>query len=323
MRLIDVLLNPVVVIGVIILIVNTKLRTRLAQKIGVFLGTFTNVTMGTMNSLGLKIFAAIVVLIVISAMALRFLVVIPAGFTGVYVLFGKVSATELHSGINFVNPLGRVVKMSTRTEEYTMSIANAEGQRLGDDSISALTNEGLNVKLDITVLYHLDESKADDIYKNVGLNFVEKVIRPSIRSIIREEVAKYSAKEIYSDKREELSVEILQKLETDLKDRGIIVEDVLLRNVQLPAQLAKSIQDKLTAEQEAQKYDFVLDKATKEAERKRIEARGQRDSQQIINESLTDRYLEYLYIQSLKDREGTIYVPTNPDNGLPMFKNVP
>ncbi len=323
MWLIDVLLNPVVVVGVIILIVNTKLRAKLIEKVRLVLSGATDVTIKGMNSFGLKLIAAVIVLVVIGAIALRFLVVIPAGFTGVYVLFGKVSPNELHSGINFVNPLGKVIKMSTRTEQYTMSIANAEGQRLGDDSISALTNEGLNVKLDITVLYHLDEDKADEIYKNVGLNFVEKVIRPSIRSIIREEVAKYSAKEIYSDKREELSIRIMEKLEADLKNRGIVVEDVLLRNVQLPAQLTKSIQDKLTAEQEAQKYDFVLDKERKEAERKRIEAKGQRDSQQIINESLTDRYLEYLYIQSLKDREGTIYVPTNPDNGLPMFKNIP
>jgi len=285
-------------------------------------GTATD-TIRRMTNAFSKVSAGVVVLIILGLVALKSITVIPAGATGVFELFGSVSDGELHSGINLINPLGRVVKMSIRTEEYTMSVASSEGQMKGDDSINALTNEGLEVKLDITILYHLEEESASDIYTNVGLNFVEKVIRPSIRAIIREEVAKYSAKEIYSNKREELTESITIQLEEDPLDRGIILEDVLLRNVELPAKLAASIQDKLTAEQESQRYDFVLEKETKEAERKRIEAAGQRDSQKIINESLTDRYLEYLYIQSLQDREGTIYVPTSPDNGLPLFRNVP
>jgi hypothetical protein len=101
-----------------------------------------------------------------------------------------------------------------------------------------------------------------------------------------------------------------------------VLEEVLLRNVQLPPKLAQSIEEKLTAEQEAQRYDFVLDREKKEAERKRIEAEGQRDSQTIINQSLSPEYLNYLYLTSLKDREGTIYVPVNSDNGIPLFRNL-
>lgn len=279
--------------------------------------------MDAVKNIASKISIPIIILIIGVIIFIKSIVIVPAGYTGVFELFGRVSDNELHSGINLINPLGRVIKMSIRTEDYTMSIVGEEGQYKGDDSISALTNEGLEVKLDITVLFHLLEEKASDLYKNIGLDFAQVVIRPSIRSIIREEVAKFSAKEIYSDKREELSANIYTRLEDDLSARGIILEDVLLRNVALPAKLAQSIQEKLTAEQEAQRYDFILQKEEKEAERKRVEAAGQRDSQEIINESLTDRYLEYLYIQSLKDREGTIYVPTNPDNGLPLFRNVP
>ncbi|NCS31946.1 prohibitin family protein [bacterium] len=270
-----------------------------------------------------KASVTIVVGVILLIIVVRSVVIIPAGAVGVFTLFGKVQDTELQSGFNIINPLGEVTKLSIRTEEYTMSIATAEGNIKGDDSIVALTNEGLEVKLDMTILYHLNQDEASEVYRMVGLNFVEKVIRPSIRSIIREEVSRLSAKEIYSVKREELSADITTNLEATLADRGIVLEDVLLRNVELPIKLAQSIQEKLTAEQESERYDFVLDKEKKEADRKRIEAAGQRDSQSIISESLSPAYLQFLYIESLKDREGTMYVPVSPDNGLPLFKNLP
>jgi len=270
-----------------------------------------------------KASVTIVVGVILLIIVVRSVVIIPAGAVGVFTLFGKVQDTELQSGFNIINPLGEVTKLSIRTEEYTMSIATAEGNIKGDDSIAALTNEGLEVKLDMTILYHLNQDEASEVYRMVGLNFVEKVIRPSIRSIIREEVSRLSAKEIYSVKREELSADITTNLEATLADRGIVLEDVLLRNVELPIKLAQSIQEKLTAEQESERYDFVLDKEKKEADRKRIEAAGQRDSQSIISESLSPAYLQFLYIESLKDREGTMYVPVSPDNGLPLFKNLP
>ena len=203
-----------------------------------------------------------------------------------------------------------------------MSIIQSEGDKKTADAISALTKEGLQVDLDITVLYHLDEEKASDVFKNVGLNYIEKIIRPSIRSGIREVVANYEAKDIYSEKREEATMQIRDRLKTDIDPRGIIIEDVLLRNVNLPDKLAGAIQEKLTAEQEAQRYDFVLEREEKEAQRKIIEAEGQRDAQTIINQSLTPRYLEYLYIRELKDREGTIYVPIDANNGLPLFRGL-
>jgi regulator of protease activity HflC (stomatin/prohibitin superfamily) len=204
-----------------------------------------------------------------------------------------------------------------------MSITPTEGKKMGNDSITALTKEGLNVDLDITVLYHLVEDRASDVYKNLGLNYEEKVIRPAIRASIREVVAQYEAKDIYSEKREEATLGLENYLKQTIEDRGIEVEQVLLRNVNLPEKLANSIQEKLQAEQEAQRMKFVLEKESQEAERKRIEAAGQRDAQKIINESLSEQYLDYLYINSLKDRQGTIYVPTSPSSGMPVFKNIP
>ncbi len=250
------------------------------------------------------------------------IVIVDAGETGVYSLFGRVKDSELRSGFHLVIPLARVTKMSIRTEEYTMSIAQGEGKKYNADAISALTKEGLSVDLDITVLYHLEEEKASDIYKNVGLTYEEKIIRPTIRTAIRDIIAQYEAKDIYSEKREEAAKKILGNLKQVLDARGLIAEEVLLRNVALPARLTTSIQEKLQAEQEAEKYDFILEKEKKEKERKIIEAEGQRDAQKIINQSLSTNYLYYLYISNLRDREGTVYVPTSPGTGMPLFRDI-
>jgi len=263
---------------------------------------------------GLAAALAIVALVVL----INSIVIIPAGETGVYHLFGKVRDNEVSSGIHLINPLASIVRLSIRTEQYTMSVATTEGQRLGDDSIEALTKEGLKVHLDMTVLYHLEEDKASDVYREIGVNYDEKILRPAVRTAIRDIIALYEAKDIYSDMREEAVRLIKVQLEETIGPRGLVVEEVLLRNVALPAMLTGAIENKLTAEQEAERYDFVLERETKEAERKRIEAEGQRDAQTIINQSLTDRYLQYLYVQNLQNREGTIYVPYD----MPLFRGM-
>lgn len=269
-----------------------------------------------------KLSVLAIVLVVITIIVIRFIVIIPPGKVGVYQLFGSVSTQAYNSGIHFVNPLGTMTEMDTRTQDYTMTITEGEGRVLKPDVISTLTKEGLSVDLDITVLYHLVGDKAPEIYKTIGLDYDEKIIRPTIRSAIREVVALYEAKELYSEKRGEAVQKLVQTMKTTLEPRGFYLEEALLRNVKLPDKLTASIEEKLTADQEAQRMEFVLLKEQQEAERKRIEAAGQRDAQKIINESLSDRYLEYLYINSLKDRLGTIYVPTNPQNGMPLFKSL-
>ena len=252
------------------------------------------------------------------------IVIVDAGETGVYSLFGRVKDNELKSGFHLVIPLAKVTKMSIRTEEYTMSIAQGEGKIAGADAITSLTKEGLSVDLDMTVLFRIEEEKASDIYRTVGIrsDIDEKIIRPSIRTSIRDVIAQYEAKDIYSEKRQEAAEKIKEALSGDLGQRGIIIEEVLLRNVALPQTLSVAIQEKLQAEQEAQKYDFILQKEAKEKERKVIEAEGQRDAQKIINESLSTNYLYYLYINSLKDRAGTVYVPTGTTSGMPLFRDL-
>ncbi len=255
-------------------------------------------------------------------LSFRSVVIVGAGETGVVSLFGKVRDGELSSGFHVVNPFVKVQKMSIRTEQYTMSIAANEGQVAGDDSIRSLTKEGLDVDIDFTALYRLDEQMASDIYREVGLDYVNKLIRPEIRGVIRDVVSQYEAKELYSEKRQEASARMESMLKETLEPRGLVMEEAVIRNVQLPASLAQAIQEKLASEQEAQRYDFVLQKERKEAERKIIEAEGQRDAQTIINESLSPEYLNYLYIKELKERAGTIYVPIGTESGMPIFKGV-
>lgn len=274
-----------------------------------------------LGKLGRRIALAVVALVFLS-FASSFWTIVNAGETGVQSLFGKVRDREFSSGFHLKNPFVNITKMSIRTQEYTMSAVQGEGDRFGDDAIQVLTQEGLSVQLDMTVLFHLIEEKASDVYRDISTNYREVIIRPTIRSTIREVIAQYEAKDIYSEKREEAAQRILENLQVALEPRGIEIEDVLIRNVVLPDDLARSIEEKLQAEQDAARYDFLLDQAAKEAERKRVEAEGQRDAQAIINQSLTTRYLQFLYIESLKDREGTIYVPTDPNNGTPLFRGV-
>lgn len=276
-----------------------------------------------MNIAGAIIIITLIVIAIITAISV---VIIPAGETGVYHLFGKVKDNELHSGFHLKNPLARVTKMTIRTEEYTMSIAPDEGDKEGNDSIDALTKEGLKIQMDITVLYHLNEENASDIYKELGTSYQNKIIRPQIRSAIREIVANYNAKDLYSEKRQEVESNIFNKLKEQIEPRGIIIETVLLRNVILPEKLTLAISEKLEMEQQSQKMEFVLDKEEKEAERKAIEAEGIKRSQDIISESLTPAYVRWYSIEMMKELAGSenttfLFVPTD-DQGMPVV-NLP
>ncbi len=269
-----------------------------------------------------KIASTALIIIAIVIFLFNAIRIVDAGYTGVYSLFGKVKEQEVASGLHIINPFAKIIPMSIRTQEYTMTNIKNEGNRADNNAITSLTKEGLNVDLDMTVLFRIEESQASEIYRTVGLDYEEKILRPSIRTSIRDVIAQYEAKDIYSDKRQTAALEIKEALIGDLEDRGIVIEDVLLRNVVLPPNLAKAIQEKLQAEQEAEKYDFILQREEKEKQRKIIEAEGQRDAQEIINQSLTTNYLYYLYVSGLKDREGTIYVPTGSNTGVPLFRNI-
>ncbi len=226
------------------------------------------------------------------------IVQIDAGQVGVQKLFGKVQNRILQSGLNFVNPLVDVIKMDIKTLNYTMSGVHDEGDKAGDDAIRVLTADGLEVTIDLSVLYRVVPSEAPRLLAQTGDDFENKIVRPLTRTRIRDNAVYYDAIALYSTKRDEFQQRIFKNIEEDFKKRGLLLENLLVRNITLPASVKATIEQKINAEQDAQKMQFVLQKEKQEAERKRVEAQGIADYQRIISESLTDRQLQYESIKA-------------------------
>jgi len=226
---------------------------------------------------------------------------VDAGFVGVKSLFGKVQKQTLESGLSLINPLMEVTNIDTRTQNYTMSGVHDEGTKSGDDAIKVLTADGLEVTIDLSVLYRVNPTEAPKLLSEIGVNFEDKIVRPITRTRIRDNSVYYDAVALYSTKRDEFQLRIFKTIEVDFKQRGLILENLLVRNITLPASVKSTIEQKINAEQEAQKMQFVLQKEKQEAERKRVEAQGISDYQRIISESLSDRQLQYEQIQAMKE----------------------
>ncbi len=224
-----------------------------------------------------------------------------AGQVGVKTLFGKVEPDVLTSGMNFINPLMDVKLMDIKTQNYTMSAIRDEGNKQGDDAIRVLTADGLEVVIDLTILYRVVPTEAPNLLREVGLDYTDKIVRPITRTRIRDNAVSYDAVSLYSSKREEFQVRISKSIEDNFKSRGLILEQLLIRNIALPASVKGTIEEKIQAEQEAQKMQFVLQKEKQEAERKRVEAQGIADYQHIISEGLTDKQLQYEQIKAMKE----------------------
>lgn len=226
------------------------------------------------------------------------LIQIDAGHVGVKKLFGKVQPSVLNSGLNVINPLFEIEKMDVRTQNYTMSGVNDEGTKSGDDAIKVLTADGLEVTIDLTVLYRVIPAEAPRIVKETGVDYEFKIVRPIARTRIRDNAVYYDAVALFSSKRDEFQNRIFKGIENDFKARGFFLENLLVRNITLPNAVKGTIEQKIQAEQESQKMQFVLAKERQEADRKRVEAQGIADYQRIISESLTDRQLQYEQIKA-------------------------
>lgn len=226
---------------------------------------------------------------------------IDAGEVGVQSVFGKVSEGTLSSGLNFVNPLATITVFDAKTQNYTMSAVHDEGDRNGDDAIRVLTADGLEVVVDLTVLYRILPSKAPTILKEIGPDYKDKVVRPITRTMIRDNAVYYDAVALYSLKRNEFQTRIYKDIESNFKKRGLVLEQLLIRNINLPNSVKQTIESKINAEQDAQKMQFVLLKEKQEAERKRVEAQGIADYQKILSTGLSDKQLQYESIIAQKE----------------------
>ena len=215
----------------------------------------------------------------------QFFTVIPAGHVGVVDFFGSVSSTSLKAGINMRNPLARIVKMSVKTQELK-------------EVMDVPSKEGLTVQLEVSAIYHLDPDRAPEIYKTVGPNYVEVILEPQFRSVARGVTAGFEAKALYTSEREMLAEIILKDIQRQVGTRGVTVEATPLRRVGLPPGLTQAIEEKLRAEQESQRMQFVLLKEKQEAERKRIEAQGIADFQEIVTKGISEPLLRWKGIEA-------------------------
>jgi regulator of protease activity HflC (stomatin/prohibitin superfamily) len=226
---------------------------------------------------------------------------IDAGKVGVKSLYGSVEPGILESGLHLINPLLDVTEFDVQTQNYTMSAVHNEGAQEGDDAIRVLSNDGLEVVIDLTVLYRVVPTEAPIIFKKIGVDYTDKIVRPVTRTRIRDNAVYYDAVALYSTKRNEFQQRIFKSIEADFKSRGLVLEQLLIRNINLPTSVKASIESKINAEQDAQKMTFVLQKEKQEAERKRVEAQGIADYQRIISLGLTDKQLQYEQIKAQKE----------------------
>jgi prohibitin 1 len=234
---------------------------------------------------------------------------IPTGNVGVLTLFGRVTGETLAEGIHLINPLKSVQKLSVQTQSVK-------------ESANVPSNEGLILALDTSLLFRLDKTKAAFVFQTVGDNYAEKIVEPTLRAAIRASTSAHSANALYTNARELVQQQIQDELTAQLSPRGVIVENVLLRDVQLPAMLKGSIEAKQQAEQDALRMSFILQKEKQEAERKRIEAQGIADFQKIVAQGISTQLLEWKGIEATEklatSANSKVVIIGNPKNGLPL-----
>ena len=267
------------------------------------LPTLPNLSGAGKRILQLAVLAVAIILLLSSTTS------IPTGNVGVLTLFGKVTGEVLGEGIHLVNPLKSVQKLTIQTQSVK-------------ESANVPSNEGLMLALDTSLLFHLDKSKAAQVYQSVGADYAEKIVEPTLRSEIRASTSAHSANALYTNARELVQQQIQESLTKQLAPRGVIVENVLLRDVQLPPMLKGSIEAKQQAEQDALRMSFVLQKEKQEAERKRIEAQGIADFQKIVAAGISPQLLEWKGIEATEklasSANAKVVIVGNTKNGLPL-----
>lgn len=227
--------------------------------------------------------------------------IIQPGMVGVQVFLGKIQGGVLAEGLNFIIPFATVDEYDVKTRKITFSSTEESGD--GGGAIEVLSADGLSVSIDMTLNYKVNPSEVLRIRKELGpgTSYVDVIVVPTARTRIRENAANYNAVELYSARREEFQSKIYESIKRDFEKRGIILEELLIRNIVLPSSVRAAIEAKINAEQEAQKMQFVLQKEQQEAERKRVEAQGISDYQTIISRSLTDKQLQYESIKAMQE----------------------
>ncbi len=235
---------------------------------------------------------------------------VSTGHVGVLTLFGRVTGQVLPEGIHLINPLKSVQELSIQTQQIK-------------ETASVPSSEGLVMGLDTSLIFKLDHTKAAVVVQGIQPPYETTLVEPTLRSAIRSVTAAHSANTLYSGAREQVAAQIKSELERELAPRGIVVEKVLLRDIQLPATLRASIELKQQAEQESLAMSFRLQKEKQEADRKRIEAEGIRDFQRTVAQGITDQLLTWKGIEATetlaKSPNSKVVIVGSSKNGLPLI----
>jgi prohibitin 1 len=253
---------------------------------------------------GLLLLAIVILILIWASVAY-----VPSGHVGVLTLFGRVTGDILPEGTHFVNPFKVNNTMSIRTQELK-------------ETASVPSDEGLVMTLDTSLLFRLSPDKAAEVFQKIGPNYVEVVVEPNLRSTIRAVTSQHSANALYTGGREQVAQQIYKELVEGLGSRGVEVQNVLLRDIQLPAMLKGSIEAKQQAEQDSLRMAFILQKEKQEADRKRIEAQGIRDFQTTVAQGISQQLLEWKGIEATErlasSANAKIVIIGNAKNGLPL-----
>jgi prohibitin 1 len=252
----------------------------------------------------------LLVVVLLGLILLNSVASIRTGHVGVVTLFGRVTGRTMHEGIHLVNPLARVHQLNIKTQEVK-------------ERATVPSKEGLSMGLEASVLYHLQPDRSAELFRTIGPNYSEVVLIPNFRSAMRSVTASNNASILYSDTRETVARQILTELQTQVQPRGIVIENVLLRDLQLPETLKQSIEAKQQAQQEAQRMEFVLQREKQEAERKRVEAQGIKDFQNIVTEGISEKLLAWKGIEATvelaRSSNSKVVVVGNSKTGLPLI----
>ncbi|MFN3639677.1 MAG: prohibitin family protein [Flavobacterium sp.] len=261
-----------------------------------------------------KIIPTIIGIIILIIFIAKATVTIGSGEVGVlYKTFGGGVVTDeppLGEGFHFVAPWNKVYIYEVRQQELS-------------EQMQVLSSNGLEIKLDATAWFHPQYEFTGKLHQEKGENYIERVIRPAIRSAARSVVGRYTPEQLYSTKRDAIQDEIFTETKKILSNQYIQLNEILVRDVTLPATIKTAIETKLKQEQESLEYEFRLEKANKEAERQRIEAEGKAKANQILSASLTDKILQEKGIEATielsKSQNAKVIVIGSGKDGMPII----
>jgi prohibitin 1 len=231
------------------------------------------------------------------------------GEVGVKRTFGKYSDKSYTSGVKAFNPfVSKIIRISTQTVNLEVGL-------------DIPSKEGLTIVSEVSILYNIDGRKVPELLRNIGIEYERNIILPVFRSAVADVTSRFYAKDMHTGERTTIEKAIKEQMMALMDGKGIVVEAVLLKSIQLPRSLSNAIESKLEAEQQAQQMEFVLEQAKREADKKRIDAAGIRDAQLIIAEGLSAKILQFRSIEAFQElaKSPNAKVIITGGGGVPMI----